>query len=280
MLNSKGLFGDYAVTGNFWHAFFNVEFLPQTIARTGAALLLGTVYIFVHASWKLANNELLKAKVVRRMIVPSLVGAALLLVGLVWSVANFPENALLVLERAAALNIILALTIASLVLLALMIGFGVFPHPKALTFNFALCLLLISFAAFACAEFIREAARKPYIVDADILGNQIRVAEKEKCRQDGFLNSGVWTRRYLQTETPDPGLALFMHHCNDCHASDRGLSSLSLLTLGESTDAIAERVKKLNTPNISMPPWCGTDVEARQLAVYLKSIQRREKDAQ
>ena len=35
MLDSRGLFPNWSETGNFWHAFFNMQFLPQTIARTG-----------------------------------------------------------------------------------------------------------------------------------------------------------------------------------------------------------------------------------------------------
>lgn len=280
MINAKGLFGDYAQTGNFWHAFFNVEFLPQMIARTGAALLLGTLYIFVHASWTIKDNDALKTKVVRRMIAPSIVGALFLLGGMVASVALFPQNALMAIERAAALNIMLALTAGSLGLLAVMIVFFVFPKPQTLTPQFSLCLLFIAFAAFACSEFIREAARKPYIVDGQILGNQIAVSQIADCQKDGFLSQGVWTSKYIQTKDANPGLALFMHHCNDCHASDMGLSALSLLTYGETKEQIAEKIKHLDKPNVSMPPWCGTDEEADQLAEYLVSIQRKEGEKQ
>ena len=51
---------------------------------------------------------------------------------------------------------------------------------------------------------------------------------------------------------------------------------MSLLTYGETKEQIAEKIKHLNKPNVSMPPWCGTDEEADQLAEYLVSIQRKE----
>ena len=35
---------------NFWTAFFNPQFLPQTVARTGGALLLSSLYVYLHAS--------------------------------------------------------------------------------------------------------------------------------------------------------------------------------------------------------------------------------------
>ena len=41
-------------------------------------------------------------------------------------------------------------------------------------------------------------------------------------------------------------------------------------------EQIAEKIKHLDKPNVSMPPWCGTDEETDQLAEYLVSIQRKE----
>ncbi len=274
MLSSKGLFADYAQTGNFWDAFFNIQFLPQTFARTGAALLLGTLYIYAHASWKLENNSSLKALVVSRMNAPAVTGAVLLVTGLIWSLTLYSENSLRVLERAAALNILFALTVASLFLILALIVFIPMRKPEAMTFPFAVCLLLIGFAAFSSAEFIREAVRKPYQVDGFVLANQILVKDVQQCREQGFLNSGIWTKEYLKTENADRGLALYMHHCNDCHEAQRGLSGLKLLTSGEDKTALKHRILHLDN-NPSMPPWCGNEDEAAVLARFLYQLNQK-----
>ncbi|MDR3196552.1 MAG: cytochrome ubiquinol oxidase subunit I, partial [Planctomycetaceae bacterium] len=74
MLDSRGLFANWSETGNFWHAFFNLQFLPQTIIRTGASILLASLYVFLHAAWSFRNvsvandpiNSQLFDKIVRR----------------------------------------------------------------------------------------------------------------------------------------------------------------------------------------------------------------------
>lgn len=274
MLSSKGIGADYADTGNFWHAFFNVQFLPQTLARTGAALLLGTLYVYAHACWKLDENPVLRTKVIKRMNVPALFGATILILGLMWSLAQFPENALKVLERAAALNILFLLAAASIGLIIAAVIFVPLRKPEQMSFPFALILLFIGFAAFSSSEFVREAARKPFQVDGMVLGNQITTQQIDSCKANGFLNSGAWTKEYLKTDNADPGLALFMHHCNDCHADTRGLSGLKLLTEGESRDMLTKRIISLNS-NPSMPPWCGTEKEAEALADFLVKLQEK-----
>ena len=49
MLNS-GVWATHPGQGTFWTAFFNPQFLPQTVARTGGALLLSSLYVYLHAS--------------------------------------------------------------------------------------------------------------------------------------------------------------------------------------------------------------------------------------
>ena len=41
---------------DFWIAFFNPQFLPQTVARTGGALLLSSLYVYLHASLTLRRR--------------------------------------------------------------------------------------------------------------------------------------------------------------------------------------------------------------------------------
>ena len=49
MLNT-GALADRPGGTDFWTAFFNPQFIPQTIARTGGALLLSSLYVYLHAS--------------------------------------------------------------------------------------------------------------------------------------------------------------------------------------------------------------------------------------
>jgi len=300
MLNTAGLLpnGNWSETGNFWHAFFNVQWLPQTVFRLGVALVLGALYIFVHAAIVLRDDEATRVKTIRRMSYPLVFGFVMVLAGFIGGLTNLPEVSLVVLERSASLNVFSGLFIGTICVLTLLILFGPMRDPKTLNAGFAVCLLLFAFTSLGVAEFVREALRKPYIVDGVVLGNQIYVTDAEKCRKTGFLENGYWTSKALEKRFPElwnhntadhldeyellkypekdrlaVGRMVFMHHCNNCHASDHGYSALGPLVFGATKETLTDEVKRLNDHVSSMPLWCGNNAEAELLAEYLLTLQ-------
>ena len=292
MLNSSGLFGNWSETGNFWHAFFNVQWLPQTVLRTGAALVLGSLYVFAHAAFVLHDDEATRVKTVRRMSYPLIFGLVLVLAGFVGWWTNLPDVSRIILERSPALNIFTGVIVAAVCAMTLLILLGPMRDPKSLNTGFAVCLLLFGFASLGAAEFVREAIRKPYLVDGVVLGNQIYVQDVEKCQKTGFLENGYWTSMALKARFPElwneeaedhldeyellkypqkdrlaVGRMVFMHHCNDCHAADHGYAAVGPLVFGRTHGLLTETVK-----NLSMPPWCGNNAEAELLAEYLTTL--------
>lgn len=197
MLNSRGLFGDGLAENSFWLSFFNQQFLPQTAARTGGALLLATFYVYLHATWT-DTADAVRETVVRRMITPSIVGLILLAVGVAGWFFFLPVSSRMMLERAAAMNIMLVLFAALMAGMTILIVVGPIRAPKKMSFALALALFLFGIAAIACGEFLREAVRKPYIIDRAVYGNQINVGQAEAIARRGYMESGVWTRLWLE----------------------------------------------------------------------------------
>ena len=68
------------------------------------------------------------------------------------------------------------------------------------------------------------------------------------------------------------GRAVFMRHCNCCHAEQKGYSAIAPLIVGRSQDELKKFALRLNYSHYYMPPWSGTEVEADLLAEYLTSI--------
>ena len=66
--------GQWPETHNFWHGFFNPQFLPQVLARTGAAFLLASMYVYFHASFKCQDTDLLRY-IERRSSRPAMLGS-------------------------------------------------------------------------------------------------------------------------------------------------------------------------------------------------------------
>jgi cytochrome bd-type quinol oxidase subunit 1/mono/diheme cytochrome c family protein len=279
---------------NFWVGFFNPQFIPQTIARTGGALLLSSLYVYMHASLAVKDPEL-HHLVEKRSTRPALLGAVLILVGGAGWYVFLPESAQAALSAAAVLNVFVALVFMATVAVFVLLYLGPYRNPGWLSPGFAAALMLFGFVAFATGEFIREAVRKPYVIYNVVLGNQIFPEEVAQLRKTGFLEGGVWTKAFVAEHYPavvddngqldesrmlelDPadrlalGEALFQHHCNDCHAVQSGYSAVGPIIRGWTPEMLESMTLRLHEHHFFMPPWAGTQEEAELLAEYLASI--------
>ena len=297
MLNSGG-WATNPDSHNFWSAFFNPQFLPQTVARTGGALLLSSLYVYLHASLTIRNAPM-RDLIASRSARPAMLGAILITAGgLAWY-ALLPDSAKATLASAAVLNILMALIFALTIVVFVLLYLGPYRNPGWLSPGFAISLCLFGIAAFSTGEFIREAARKPYIVQNVVLANQILPREVGQLRSNGYLEGGVWTKAFVAEHYPQTmidtidgkgkiigghellnlpyhdrlvlGKLMYMHHCNDCHASKLGYSAVGPLLQGRLRPEVLHIVEHLDD-NYFMPPWCGTPEEAELLTDYLMTI--------
>lgn len=289
--------GGWLQNRSFWVGFFNPQFVPQVIARTGGALLLSSLYVYLHASLSIKDASL-RDLIASRSARPALLGAGMIAVGgLLWHVF-LPASAKAILVLAAPLNLLMALIFALTAVVFLLLYLGPYRNPGWLSPGFAGALLLFGLAAFSAGEFIREAVRKPYIVYNVVLGNQILTEEVRTMRASGYLESGTWTRAYVTDHFADRdpelvvggkidekrllalpkedqvalGELLFQYHCNDCHAAQIGYSAAGRLLQGRPPSMIRSLVEHLEVGHFFMPPWAGTPEEAELITAYLASI--------
>ena len=178
-----GLWATNPETRSFWTAFFNPQFVPQTVARTGGALLLSSLYVYLHASLTIREVRL-RDLIASRSARPALLGAVLITFGgLAWY-SHLPESAQAALQIASALNILMVLIFALTVIVFFLLYFGPYRNPGWLSPGFAGSLCLFGIAAFATGEFIREAVRKPFVVYNVVLGNQVLPRDIPAMRED------------------------------------------------------------------------------------------------
>jgi cytochrome bd ubiquinol oxidase subunit I len=324
--------GNWLADHSFWSAFFNPEFLPQTIARTGGALLLSSLYVYLHASLSIKDAKL-RDMIGSRSARPALLGAILITVGGLGWYYFLPESAKAALEGAAVLNVLVMLIFALTSAVFFLLYLGPYKNPGWLSPGFAIALFLFGLAAFSTGEFIREAVRKPYISYNVVLGNQILPEEVKELQKHGYLEGGIWTKAYVKKHYPELigngldfshfddnihhkpgettvsppydlmrqavsinlsstnangmpsafkelppakrielGEVLFMYHCNDCHAVERGYSAVGPLLRGKPRELVLSQVEDLHGTQFFMPPWCGTPEEAELLTDYLMDI--------
>lgn len=284
--------GDWLENSNFWTAFFNPQFIPQMIARTGGALLLTSLYVYLHASLVIKDSRL-RDMIGLRSARPALAGAIMVTVGGLGWFYFLPESSKAIITGVASLNILMALIFALTIITFFLLYFGPYRNPGWLSPGFAGALMLFGLAAFSTGEFIREAVRKPYVIYNVVLGNQILPEEVSRLRGQGYLEGGLWTKAYVSKNFPDViggdaiennrfsrlpksdrirlGEVLFQYHCNDCHASAFGYSAAGPLLRGRSRELVRGVIDHLDT-YLFMPSWAGTDEEAELLTDYLMSI--------
>lgn len=278
----------------FWAGMLNPQALPQAIARTGGALMLASLYVYLHASLFLRDTRL-RDLIASRSARPALLGAAMITIGGATWHYFLPESARAVLATAAALNILMALIFAMTIVVFVLLYLGPYRNPGWLSPGFAITLFLFGVAAFTTGEFIREAVRKPYIVYNVVFGHQVLAEEVPELRKTGFLEGGTWTNAYVKANYPAMvdadgriderrlltlsdkdqlvlGKVLFQYHCNDCHAIEEGYSAVGRLLQGRPPEMILPLVENLHLVHYFMPPWSGTSEEARLLTAYLAKI--------
>jgi cytochrome bd-type quinol oxidase subunit 1/mono/diheme cytochrome c family protein len=281
-----------AERNNFWIAFLNPQCIPQIIARTGGALMLTSLYVYVHSS--LMRDTRLHDLIQRRSTRPALLGAILITVGGAGWLLFLPESAKAVLTSAAVLNVFVAQLFAMTVVVFVLLYIGPYRNPGSLSPVAAMALMILGVAAFSVGEFVRESVRKPYVIYNVVLGNQILPEEVQPLRQTGYLQGGVWTRAYVQAKYPQAvsqgqidrqallhlpaadrvklGSLIFQYHCNDCHAIEQGYSAVGPLLRGHTRPMILHMIEHLEKAHFFMPPWAGTPEEAELLADYLETV--------
>jgi cytochrome bd-type quinol oxidase subunit 1 len=287
--------GNWRADHQFWSALLNRQALPQIIARTGGALLLSSLYVYLHAAIVIKDTRLHKL-IELRSTRPALLGAVLITLGGCLWYAFLPPSAQAVLDAAPVLNVMMALLFVATGIVFVLLYLGPYRNPGWIQSpGFAAALLAFGVIGMSAGEFIREAVRKPYICYNVVLGSQMLVDEVAEVQKNGFLESGKWTKAHVRANYPQVmsadghidgprllalprtdqialGGVIFQYHCNNCHAIEQGYSPVAPMVQGWTSGMIRSVVHAPDRTRLEMPPWTGTPEEAELLVAYLSDL--------
>jgi cytochrome d ubiquinol oxidase subunit I len=288
--------GGWPQNHDFWTGFFNPQFIPQTIARTGGAMLLSSLYVYLHSAIRARHHASdLMTLISHRSTRPGLLGSILVTLGGVWWFLALPPSARALLAGASVLNVMMVVIFAATIMVFVMLYLGPYRNPGWITLGFAMLLFSVGLVAIGAGEFTREGVRKPFIIYNIVLSNQIVPEEVASLQQNGYLEGGVWTKAYIAENYPQVvsadgkideaallalpeadrikvGEVLFQYHCNDCHTTTMGLVPIAIMTQGWSREMIFDVVKDPHKTHFYMPSFAGTKEEAELLTDYIDSI--------
>jgi mono/diheme cytochrome c family protein len=265
--------GNWLQTRTFWDGFFNPTFLPSLVFRTAMSIMIAG--LFGYASAVFVRDRDLRLRLLRYsslwLILPVPVGLA----SAYWYVRSLPGSVWLTafVQNQQTAPFVVEFLITSVVLfglgilLAIRCGLGMQRLATVLA-------VVIGLGWIGAFEYIREIARKPYLVSHHLFSNSILASNLEKLNQNGVLTEARWTA--IKTVTADnqrdAGRELFNLQCLSCH------------TIGGIRNDILEHLSRLTYVGILshltgqgrllhyMPPVLGTSDEKQALAVYLAEL--------
>ena len=261
--------GKWLETGNFWHGFFNPTYFSTLVLRTGMALSIAGLFGLITATF--IGDRDLRTKVVRYCARWLLVPFAVTIVGALWYMNVAPREALdnVLLRNPEAIPYGQVAFWGTVVLFAGGLV-TLIRWPRGLQRLVAFALVLIGLFWFGGFEYMREIARKPYVIHGYMYSNSITRDQVETLSRDGFLAHAKWAR--VKQVTPENRLAageeLFTHQCLICHTLG-GQNDIRAYT--EKFDYFGLQVQLAGQGKINtyMPPFFGTPEERDALAAYI-----------
>lgn len=261
--------GKWIDTGNFWQGLFNPSYLPSLIFRTCIAIIFAGVFGLVTGSW-LKDPDTRRSVFrlcARWMYIPLVV---LMLTGIYYTQVISEESFKNLFHFNREGSPFITLLAASSILL---FGLGLFTlvrTPQFVQKTGALLLVIICFAWMAGFEYMREIARKPYVLYGHMYSTGISPDQVPTLNEEGFLNHAKWARikEVSDENILEAGAEILRLQCLSCHTMDgyNGLTNKSDELTERGLLALLSGMGKVNT---YMPPFVGTSQEKKALAAYL-----------
>lgn len=277
----------WAASHAMWDGFFNPTYLPSLFLRTCVALVLGGLWALAAGA---TAGPALKPRILKPTALFTLAGVLLAVASGWYYFQSFPPAA-----RELVLGNLKGATSLARGFRWALWGLGAFLVPGLLvlwaffasaSFRRPLALLGLVLACwgFGGFEWIREVARKPFVIRDVMYSNGIRVEQVAGYQKDGFLPQNAWARTFAASKGGTDlarGEALLRSQCLACHTRDgyRGLKGLTASNSEGDNVAFVQALRELDpalNPYLDrMPPFAGTEQEAELLGKYLGSLKAK-----
>jgi len=260
--------GEWLETRAFWDGFFNPTYWPSLVLRTFASAAMAGLFTLLTAAYLRRGPARISA--VRWSAVWVIAGLAATGAVFQWYGAALADALPGWADQAAGALPVLP-TVLSLLRIGLLLGVlvALWPLSAPRTWNplGGWLLFAAGLAVFAGGEWIREAARKPYIIHGYLYSTGLRVDQEPEVAARG---AGAFTRwRDPAAATPAArGADLYRAWCQPCHTLD-GYNGLRPYLVHWSDAQITEFLPRLQHMRGLMPAWHGSAQDTAELTTRL-----------
>ena len=270
-----------------WDGFFNATYLPSLLLRTFVALALGGLWALASGG---AADAALKPRILKPTALFTLIGVVLAPLAGWYYFHSFPTAAkeLVLGNLTGATSLAIGFRwamwgLAAFMVPALLALWAAFA-AKSFRRPAALLGLLLACWGFGGFEWIREVARKPFVIREVMYSNGIRVDQVAGYQKDGFLPQNSWARTFAASKGDTDlarGEAILRSQCLACHTREgyRSLKALTARNSEEDNVLLIQGLRELDpgmNPYLDrMPPFAGTEKEAELVGKYLSTLKNQ-----
>jgi len=262
--------GNWLEGMNFWVGFFNPSFWPSLFFRTFISFMIAASYGFLSASF--CRTADVKTAMTRFSAKWALGSFILAIPFGFWYVSVLPSDAQqLVLGKSPTIAWVLPYGLAGLVAFFIMSLVAGIVLPRLNLKPVALLSMVAALLIMGGFEWVREAARRPYVINELMYSNGILKSQAELLNSGGFIKHAIWTENVVidDTNLQEVGRELFINQCFACHTLGGGNNDIVSLTKNMSFRALQSYLGKIHDIRYFMPPFFGTDQEKTALAAYI-----------
>jgi len=272
--------GRWLETHAFWDGFFNPTYWPAMVLRTGIVILMATAFMVFPA---LRSSDSRRAGILRYLGWWFSAGALISYAGYRWWEAALPDTVFSLfggarpeLASLASTRSFTLWTLTAALVVAVVILIAV---PKLARGATAVLLAVLAFAFFGGYEWLREGARKPFLIHSHMFSNGLLVSEIEAVNDEGVLARSGWAARGPAGPTA-VGLRIFRTQCASCHTLDGYQSIRSALPSFGDMHALttAESEESLRQLYASECAACHADISSAEMIEMLPSAKEMDDD--
>jgi mono/diheme cytochrome c family protein len=262
--------GAWPMSGNFWDGLFNPTFFPSLFFRTLLALMFAGIFGFLTSTS--LKDKALRETMTRYCARWLLVPVILIPVFSYWylnSITDPSRN--MILGRSpeiipffkAFIWIMPVLFLGGLIMSIRM--------PSAVKRPFALVLLVIGLLYMGSFEWIRESARRPYVIYGYMYSNSALKSKIDGINREGILKKAKWVKNKTLSgsNARDAGREIFNIQCLPCHTVGGLMNDILPITDKFTLFGMDSMLNGIGRINNYMAPFMGTTNERMALASYI-----------
>ncbi|WP_243359016.1 hypothetical protein [Fundidesulfovibrio terrae] len=262
--------GEWVTTQRFWDGFFNPTYWPGLVLRSGICATLAGTFGLMTAQGVADEGQ--RKSLSRFCAVWAALPVPLVALAGWWHISVLsPEQQ--VLARGLSPEVADGMRAFWWAAPAIVAGGALLAGglPRRAARAVAVLTLAASFLFIASFEYMREAARRPYLITGYIYSNGILVSRAAELNQAGVLASAKWSRvKSVTAENRlEAGKELFFLECSSCHSQGGPMLDMLPRSAKYSTTGMEALLTGLGRIGTYMPAFIGTQAEKKALAAYL-----------